>query len=577
VNDISALQSQTSRLRTRYDVTIYPAQPINDDSLPPRGLRSAQYDWRIEGPKFSYERKIIGGEAGATTADSDVYADWNGSEWKVWNPVERTLTIAQQPSLHVELDCAWLFNCAEGPVLGQRESVVDLLSGHADEVIHQNSELHFKYYLANRRRFIEVVLDDLHLHRLRMMAIEGRDAATDAPRYRIEFRITGWGKYNGITLPSSAERTSWSYASNVGRSINESTKQRIIFNRLEVSDAAAESLAKPGGAFTVIDKRLDLIYTVGERRLKLGGYMADTDSIESIIAPEELGALPLRFVPRQSPKHTTSGSAAEAVSPPRPYLLLLGSLCVVGVAASTKFRPLQRCCLVVVGLTLFGVSALTWSSKAGPPDNVDVNEKSHDFGEIEYTGEVFSKQYTFTLKNKAGRDRTIAAIKTTCGCTSATASSKTIKDGEEFQGDATIRFSEPGYHSQRIWVVYENGDTDELQLAGTVRGNTFKSMVQKSVIVMPNMPTTLMLYVSEAPDYTDKSEPRIHVPNGVMAEAVGWQVIDVGNKMTGRLKRSIYSGKLRADNDLVQRAVANVEFERGRFELVDLTGWAWQH
>lgn len=567
--------------QTEYDVEIYTSQDAEGSDHSGTLLRQARYSWRQDGCRFAFDRTIKGGEAYARHTDFAVSSIWDGHTWQIWNGMERTFTLAQQPSLHVELDCAWLFNLMEGPFFAIRSPLSEFLRRPPNEFESSDRWRRYKYLLPNGQSFVEVEIDD-QTDRVDMIAIDGRDEHTGKQRYRNEFRILEWDNFAGMTMPSLAERRSWIFTSSSTQSVNKTTFQRLVFRRISAAPYESEVTAPDlHGEYTVIDKRLDCIYAVGGTEIKIGGHLAMTSPIPSTLDGRTLLELPLHFIPRNLTEGLTGSQSQNATMNSRswsyvPGLFILGGCVLVIIASRMRqnAKPfLTGVAIIAIGAG-WGVSRCTKSRVANLGNQT--NGHAFDFGDIEFVGETIVKEHVFVLTNYTDHERKIQSVKSTCGCTSATASVDRVDSGKKFSVKGTLKLFEPGRRNERIWIVYDDGGIDELMLSGNAKSQVSTTVVYKSVQLEPAKAQTISIYAAVPASSATPPEPDLHVPLGVHSEASGWKILDEGDAASGRPKRLMFDWLLRTDRALPSRSFAEVESGLQRYEKVDLTGWAWQ-
>lgn len=87
--------------------------------------------------------------------------------------------------------------------------------------------------------------------------------------------------------------------------------------------------------------------------------------------------------------------------------------------------------LAIIGLAVYGyLKAIPQNSDepAAETPTIAITPQNYNFGEINY-GDV--AEYTFTIENKGGQNLEIKKVATSCGCTTAKASSENIAPGEK--------------------------------------------------------------------------------------------------------------------------------------------------
>jgi len=102
-------------------------------------------------------------------------------------------------------------------------------------------------------------------------------------------------------------------------------------------------------------------------------------------------------------------------------------------------RPDGRCWLqwfgvAIIGVLLVGAGAWVWLGNRGVP-RLMVTPTSYDFGQVPADRAL---RASFTVTNAGTAPLAIESITTSCGCTKATISSRTIPPGKAAQLDVTF-------------------------------------------------------------------------------------------------------------------------------------------
>jgi len=107
--------------------------------------------------------------------------------------------------------------------------------------------------------------------------------------------------------------------------------------------------------------------------------------------------------------------------------------------------PWRRAAVIAAAAAFLAASA---GAQAAKPRAV-FKETSHDFGKVKQ-GEVVSHEFVF--KNEGGAPLVVEKVETTCGCTAALVSEKTIAPGKEGKIKAT--FDTRGYSGRLARYLY---------------------------------------------------------------------------------------------------------------------------
>lgn len=122
----------------------------------------------------------------------------------------------------------------------------------------------------------------------------------------------------------------------------------------------------------------------------------------------------------------------------------------------------------VLGNSLLAVDAETAS-------RIVFEEDSHDFGDI-FRGERVSHKFTFS--NQGTGDLVIENVKTSCGCTAAAPSNKTISPGTEAGIEVTFR-SDVFRGNTRKTITVNSNDPDRPHYVLTIEANVLEEVVAR--------------------------------------------------------------------------------------------------
>jgi hypothetical protein len=123
-------------------------------------------------------------------------------------------------------------------------------------------------------------------------------------------------------------------------------------------------------------------------------------------------------------------------------------------------RSLRRCGAVLV---LLAAGLASGALAQGSKPRAVFKETSHDFGKVKQ-GDVVSHEFVF--KNDGGAALVVDRVETTCGCTAALVSEKTIGPGKE--GKIKTTFDTRGYSgrlSRYIYIVSNDSENPRRELS----------------------------------------------------------------------------------------------------------------
>jgi|Deesub1362A_J573_1020465.scaffolds.fasta_scaffold00453_23 hypothetical protein len=145
----------------------------------------------------------------------------------------------------------------------------------------------------------------------------------------------------------------------------------------------------------------------------------------------------------------------------------------------------------IIALIILANSSFLLARNQGPL--LQLKEDTHDFGEVK-EGEVVT--HIFTFKNIGNEPLVIKRVRTTCGCTAALLSKKTLKPGE--QGELQVKFNTRGYEGRISRYIYlETNDARQPKKQLTVRADI--KVPPRPRIDVNHFSFDLGLFLQEAP------------------------------------------------------------------------------
>lgn len=130
---------------------------------------------------------------------------------------------------------------------------------------------------------------------------------------------------------------------------------------------------------------------------------------------------------------------------------------------------------IAVAIILFifaGIPAFAGDMKNKPVPRISCEERVYDFGTKDNTLKV---KHTFIIKNSGDADLVIRKIKTTCGCTVAELSNKTIAPGETADLNAIFTLRNRHGHQQKSIKITSN-DPKQPTLALYLKGEAVSEL-----------------------------------------------------------------------------------------------------
>ena len=191
----------------------------------------------------------------------------------------------------------------------------------------------------------------------------------------------------------------------------------------------------------------------------------------------------------------------------------------------SSIRRQLRAALVLL-LIVGGVRGSAWGTyrlTIGKPQLDGV--RRHDFGMAQLIDGPVVFRHTFVLTNTSRRTIELASIGTTCGCTVAEPSTRTIGPGEVLEIEATLTLKNQGRKTSKIFLEYGGRDLDVLYLEGSARKRQRLSAAPGPRRLDPGVDLQrVILYI----DYDGNDEPpapSVTAPDGIDASFGGWEQV----------------------------------------------------
>jgi hypothetical protein len=152
-------------------------------------------------------------------------------------------------------------------------------------------------------------------------------------------------------------------------------------------------------------------------------------------------------------------------------------------------------------------------------------ERRHDFGNAELGDGPVSLEHTFVLTNNTRRTIEIAGVETTCGCTAADPSTRSIGPGESVEIAATLTLSREGRKKSKIFLHYDANEVDVLYLQGWAR-NRVRLWVRKGSMRPDDAGVLEREIVFIEYDGNDEPPaPELTPSDGIEATFFGWEQV----------------------------------------------------
>lgn len=178
--------------------------------------------------------------------------------------------------------------------------------------------------------------------------------------------------------------------------------------------------------------------------------------------------------------------------------------------------------LLIVGGVL-GSAWATYRLTVGKPHLDGV--RRHDFGMAHLVDRPVEFKHTFVLTNTSRRTIELANIGTTCGCTVAEPSTRTIGPGEVLEIDATLTLKNQGHKTSKIFLEYGGTDLDVLYLQGSARKQQRLSVAPGPKKLDPGVDLQRVILFLDYDGNDEPPAPSITAPDGVDAVFGGWEQV----------------------------------------------------
>jgi hypothetical protein len=361
----------------------------------------------------------------------------------------------------------------------------------------------------------------------------------------------------------------------------QATLQRIVFRRLATGgpgfqiDDVLDAETTDGK--TIIDSRASLVYQIGSDRMNLAGYWATLPApIEAPLPIDAMLKLDLRFTTSPDTVTATPTSAGWTGRTLTTVFLLVtfASLALIARQSSKRAGLATLIVLLICGVGAYALHS--WLDARGRAKS-PVDPYSHDFGEFPFEEAGITKEHEFRVVNRTERTREIVGVRTSCGCSVGTLSDREVAIGEAASLRANLRFSQPGERSESIWVIYKDGEVDEFKIRGTATSASRTWCINPVVQLTPGPERQIFAATSSEPSVSPGT-PALTLPPGISGEFLGWNLIDVGDPESSRLRRWHGAWVIKADDPLAANEIRKlqVSYDDGGDDKIDISGWPWR-
>ena len=177
--------------------------------------------------------------------------------------------------------------------------------------------------------------------------------------------------------------------------------------------------------------------------------------------------------------------------------------------------------------------------------------------------------HTFVLTNTGSSTIEIGNIRTSCGCTVAELSTRSLGPGETIEIAATLTLKKEGRKTSRIFLEYGGSDVDVLHLEGWARDPNQLSLAPGPTRFIPGEALGRLLTFR---DYETNDEPlpaSFQTPTGVHVVFFGWKQVARLRSRDGMPAQWRGQFSVRHDGGTLE-ADAAIEISVGPDELIRL-------
>ncbi len=175
---------------------------------------------------------------------------------------------------------------------------------------------------------------------------------------------------------------------------------------------------------------------------------------------------------------------------------------------------------VAVIAAALGMLYLVYWLTAGRP--LLSGEHRHDFGVLEMAGHPLRLTHTFVLANPTSRTLQVQDVKSTCNCTVASVSTRSIEPGGEISIEASMSLTNDGRKAATVTLVCGDDGTESLHLSAAVR---MRQRLDVPAQEAPLAPGKTLVRALQYADYdSDETPPRpeFSAPEGVTVTVGDW-------------------------------------------------------
>jgi hypothetical protein len=151
--------------------------------------------------------------------------------------------------------------------------------------------------------------------------------------------------------------------------------------------------------------------------------------------------------------------------------------------------------------------------------------RHHDFGLGTLVDGRAEFDHTFVLTNTGSSTIEIGNIRTSCGCTVAEPSTRSLGPGERIEIAATLTLKTEGRKRSRIFLEYDGSDVDVLHMEGWARHATRLSLAPGPTRLIPGAVLGRLLSYRDYDTNDKPPPPSFSAPPGIRVAFFGWKQV----------------------------------------------------
>ncbi len=196
-------------------------------------------------------------------------------------------------------------------------------------------------------------------------------------------------------------------------------------------------------------------------------------------------------------------------------------------APEREQRPIIRTPLLIALLVTAAVGVVVGAYRFNSSRPVLAGEQHGAVGEVwlevdEATGALRGEAaHVFHLRNAGREPVTILDVRSSCGCTAASAAESIIEPGDPVAIEAAMHLDRPGVREAEVFIHFDDERVQTLTLEAVGRSRFPLRAEPHRVVVMEERPLTVRV-IAEVEDGDAQPMLEVDAPAGIEAELVRW-------------------------------------------------------